>query len=85
MAAPARRSLREGLGVGSGSGFRVRVKGVRVRVRVRVKRVRVGVKSKGALCAYVIRSRVSYNQNDRTLSQNSLRYLSKANLPMAFN
>jgi len=33
---------------------------------------------KGALCAEVIRLRVSYNQNDETLSRNSLRYLSKA-------
>jgi len=38
---------------------------------------------KGALCAYVIRSRVSFTQNDETLSRNLLRYLSKANLPMA--
>jgi len=35
---------------------------------------------KGALCAYVIRLRVSYNQNDETLSRNSLRYLSKSSL-----
>jgi len=39
----------------------------------------------GALCAYVIRPRVSYNQNDETISRNSLRYLSKANLPIAVN
>ena len=31
----------------------------------------------------MIRLRVSYNQNDETLSRNSLRYLSKANLPIA--
>ena len=37
---------------------------------------------KGALCAQVIRLRVSYNQNDETRSRNSLRYLSKANLPI---
>ena len=36
---------------------------------------------KGALCAYVIRLRVSYNQNYESLSQNSLRYLGKMNLP----
>jgi len=29
--------------------------------------------------------RVSYNQNDETLSRNSLRYLSKANLTIAVN
>jgi len=40
---------------------------------------------KGALCAEVIRLRVSYNQNDETLSRNSLRYLSKSNLPIAIN
>jgi len=40
---------------------------------------------KGALCAYVIRLRVSYNQNDETLSQNSLMYLSKVNLPIVVN
>jgi len=38
---------------------------------------------KGALCVYVIRLRVSHNQNDETLSQNSLRYLRNANLPIA--
>jgi len=38
---------------------------------------------KCALCAEVIRLRVSYNQNDKTLSRNSLRYLSKANLTIA--
>jgi len=38
---------------------------------------------KCALCVYVIRLRVSYNQTDETLSRNSLRYLSKASLPMA--
>jgi len=40
---------------------------------------------KGALCADVIRLRVSYYQNDETLSRNSLRYLSKANLSIAVN
>jgi len=40
---------------------------------------------KGALCAEVKRPRVSYNQNDETLSRNSLRYLSKANLTIAVN
>jgi len=44
---------------------------------------RVRVTLKGALCAQVIRLRVSYTQNDETLSRNSLRYLSKANLPIA--
>jgi len=34
------------------------------------------VRVKGALCASVIRPRVSYNQNHDTLSRNSLRYLS---------
>jgi len=38
---------------------------------------------KGALCAEVIRLRVSYNQNDEPLNRNSLRYLSKANLTTA--
>jgi len=38
---------------------------------------------KGALCAEVIRLRVSYNKNDESRSQNSLRYLSKANLLIA--
>jgi len=38
---------------------------------------------KGALCAEVIRPGVAYNQNDETLSRNSLRYLSKANLLIA--
>ena len=42
-----------------------------------------GYRVKGALCAYLIRLRVSYNQNDETLSRNSLRYLSKASLPIA--
>jgi len=37
---------------------------------------------KGALCAEVIRLRVSYNQNDETLGRNSLRYRSRANLPI---
>ena len=37
---------------------------------------------KGALCAKVIRLGVCYNKNDETLSRNSLRYLSKANLPI---
>ena len=37
----------------------------------------------GALCVQVIRLRVSYNRNDETLSRNSLRYLSKANSPIA--
>jgi len=40
---------------------------------------------KGALCAWVKRLRVSYNRNDETLSRNSLRYLSKANLTIAVN
>jgi len=40
---------------------------------------------KGALCTEVIRLRVSYDQNDETLSQNSLRYLSRASLPIAVN
>jgi len=40
---------------------------------------------KDALCAYVIRLRVSYNQNDEPLSGNSLRYQSKENLPIAVN
>jgi len=40
---------------------------------------------KGALCAEVIRLRVSYHQDDETLSRNSLMYKSKANLPIAFN
>jgi len=40
---------------------------------------------KGALYALVIRPRVSYNQTDETLSRNSLRYLSKANLTIAVN
>ena len=39
----------------------------------------------GALCASGIRFRVSYTQNDETLSRNSLRYVSEANLPMAIN
>ena len=33
----------------------------------------------------MIRLRVSYNQIEGTLSRNSLRYLSKANLPMAID
>jgi len=37
---------------------------------------------KGALCAEVIRPRVSYTQNDETLSRNSLINMSKANLLM---
>jgi len=41
------------------------------------------VRLRGALCAEVIQLRVSSNQNDETLSRNSLRYLSKANLPIA--
>jgi len=40
---------------------------------------------KGALCAKVKRLRVSYNQNDETLSRNSLRCLSEANLTIAVN
>ena len=40
---------------------------------------------KGALGAQAIRLRISYNQNDETLSRNSLRYLSKVNLPIAVN
>ena len=36
---------------------------------------------KGALCAEVIRSRVTYNQNDETLRRNSLMYMSKAIYP----
>jgi len=43
------------------------------------------VRVEDALGAQVIRLRVSYNQNDETLSRNSLRYLSKANLPIAVN
>jgi len=38
---------------------------------------------KCALCAQAIRLRVSITQNDETLSRNSLRYLSKADLPIA--
>jgi len=38
---------------------------------------------KGALCAEVIRLRVSCTQKDEILSRNSLRYLSKTNLPIA--
>jgi len=45
--------------------------------------IRVNPNLKGALCAYVKRLRVSYNQNDETRSRNSLRYLSKANLTIA--
>jgi len=44
-----------------------------------------GVRVNGALCARVIRLRVSSNQNDETLSRNSLRYLSKANSLIAVN
>ena len=40
---------------------------------------------KGALCAQVIRLRVFYNQNDETLSRNSLIYMSKASLTIAVN
>jgi len=40
---------------------------------------------KGALCAYVIRLWVSYNQNDETLSRNSLRYLNKTSSTIAVN
>ena len=47
--------------------------------------VRGNVGLKDALCAQAKRLRVSYNQNDKTLSRNSLRYLSKANLTIAFN
>jgi len=43
------------------------------------------VRVKGAVCAQVKRLRVSYNRNDETLSRNSLRYLSKANLTIAVN
>jgi len=39
----------------------------------------------GAMCAEVIRLRVSYNRTDETLSRNSLMYMSKANLPRAVN
>ena len=42
-----------------------------------------GFKLTGALCAYMIRLRVSYNQNDEILSRNSLMYMSKANLHIA--
>ena len=38
---------------------------------------------KGALCAEVIQTRISNHQNDETLRQNSLRDLSKVNLPIA--
>jgi len=38
---------------------------------------------KGALCAQLIRLQASSNQNDKTLSRNSLMYMSKANLPIA--
>jgi len=37
---------------------------------------------KGALCAKVIRLRVSDKYTDETLCQNSLRYLSNANVPL---
>ena len=43
----------------------------------------IRLRVKGALCAQVIRLRVSYNQIDETLSRNSLMYMSKANLPIA--
>ena len=46
---------------------------------------RVNPRVKGALCAQVKRLRVSDNQNDETLSQNSLMYMSKANLTIAVN
>jgi len=42
-------------------------------------------RAKGALCAEVKRLRVYYNQNDETLSRNSLMYMSKANLTIAVN
>jgi len=38
---------------------------------------------KGTLLAYVIRRRVSNNQNDETVSRNPLMYTSKENLPIA--
>jgi len=38
---------------------------------------------KGALCAEVIRLSTSNIQTEETLSQNSLRYLSKLNVPIA--
>ena len=47
--------------------------GLRLGLRV------IGLRVKGSLCAQVIWLRVAYNQNDDTLSRNSLRYLSKAN------
>jgi len=50
-----------------------------------VGRVSNSIRVKGALCAEVIRLRVSYNQNGETLSRNSLCYLSKAYLLMAVN
>ena len=59
----------------------VRVRGGRADVALSTERT--GARIKGALCAYVIRLRVSYNQNEEIISQNSLRYLSKANLPIA--
>ena len=37
----------------------------------------------GALCAEVIRLRVSYHPNDETLSRNSLMNMSNANFPIA--
>jgi len=40
---------------------------------------------KGALCAEVIRIRVSSNQNDEALRRNSLMYMSKVNLTTAVN
>ena len=42
-----------------------------------------GAYSKDALCVLLIGLRVSYNQNDETLSRNSLMYITKANLPTA--
>jgi len=42
-----------------------------------------GCRVEGALCAYVIRLRVFYTQNDETLSRTSLTYMSNANLPIA--
>jgi len=37
---------------------------------------------KGAMCVQVLPRRVSYAQNDKTLSRDSLRYLSEASLPV---
>jgi len=50
-----------------------------------VKKIQAQARVKGALCAEVKRLRVSYNQNDETLSRNSLRYLSKANSTITVN